>query len=147
RMGYRWYQAEGIEPLFEFGYGLSYTTFSLTELAFDGGDWTEEGPVTVSGTLSNTGAVAGAEVVQVYVQLPPATGQPPRRLVGFRKVWLEPGESLRVEIPIHLAASHHPMSVWSPAERAFVIPEGEFIMHMGTSSARTNPAGSFRVNP
>ena len=145
RMGYRWYQAEGIDPLFPFGHGLSYTTFTLTDVTADSGALPGAEPLRVRATVTNTGEVAGAEVVQVYLELPAATGQPPRRLVGFRKVFLEPGESTAVEIAVDPGASHHPLSVWSYAERAFVVPEGAFGVHVGTSSAATSLAGTFTV--
>ena len=89
-IGYRWYQAQGVQPLFGFGFGLSYTTFDLTEVTVDAPDGVSS-PVTVTASLTNTGPVAGAEVVQVYVGVP-ALGQPPKRLVAFQKVFLDPGD-------------------------------------------------------
>ena len=145
RMGYRWYQSEGIEPLFPFGHGLSYTSFSIADLSVDAGAVPGLGPVTVRATVTNTGERQGAEVVQVYLQLPDHTGQPPRRLVGFRKVLLEPGASSVVEIVIDPHASHHPLSVWSDAAHAFVVPVGRFAVHVGNSSAHTREAGIFTV--
>jgi beta-glucosidase len=145
RMGYRWYQSEGIEPLFAFGHGLSYTTFEVAEVSVATADHPHSSPLTVRARVSNTGAVAGAEVVQVYLELPAGTGQPPRRLVGFRKVPLEAGASAAVEIVVDPAASHHPLSVWSDGARAFVVPEGTFAVHVGTSSATTREAGTFTV--
>lgn len=144
RMGYRWYQSEGIEPLFCFGHGLSYSTFELSDLAVEAGGQPGTSPVTVtvSATVRNTGQVAGAEVVQVYLELPRSTGQPPRRLVGFAKARLEPGAQEGVEIVVDPAASNHPFSVWSDAERAFVLPTGDVVVHVGTSSALTQPAGT-----
>src|SRR3954453_23771630 len=85
-MGYRWYQAQGVPPLFPFGYGLSYTTFELTDVSVDPGERPGSAPITVGVTLTNTGRVAGAEVVQLYLGLPASTNQPPKRLVGFQKV-------------------------------------------------------------
>lgn len=145
KMGYRWYQSEGIEPLFAFGYGLSYTTFEFGEVAIDAGSNPGETPVKVSATVTNTGERAGAEVVQVYLELPAATNQPPRRLVGFQKVLLKPGDSQRVEIVIDPAAHNHPLSVWSYGDRGFVVPAGEFKVHAGTSSENTIVAGTFTV--
>jgi beta-glucosidase len=145
RMGYRWYQSEGIEPLFAFGHGLSYTTFALAGVAVTTADRPQGSALTVRARVTNTGTVAGAEVVQVYLELPAGTGQPPRRLVGFRKVPLEAGESAAVEIAVDPAASHHPLSVWSDAHRSFVVPEGAFTVHVGTSSATTREAGTFTV--
>jgi beta-glucosidase len=146
RMGYRWFQSEGIEPLFPFGHGLSYTTFALTDLAIDSGARPGAVPLRVFATVTNTGEVAGAEVVQVYLELPVAIGQPPRRLVGFRKVVLEAGASEAVEIIVDPDASHHPLSVWSCDEWTFVVPDGTFRVHVGTSSAATSEAGSFEVD-
>ncbi|WP_068401257.1 beta-glucosidase [Kribbia dieselivorans] len=145
RMGYRWYQSEGIEPLFPFGHGLSYTTFAVDDLAVEAGQVPGETPVTVRASVTNTGVRAGAEVVQVYLGLPPETGQPPLRLVGFQKVSLEPGARADVEITLDPAATNHPLSVWSDAQREFVVPAGTFTVHVGTSSAVTNPAGGFTV--
>jgi beta-glucosidase len=145
RMGYRWFQSERIEPLFPFGYGLSYTSFALTQTSVDAGARPGAVPLRIRATVTNTGEVAGAEVVQVYLELPEATGQPPRRLVGFRKVYLEPGARTGIEILVDPAASHHPLSVWSYAERGFVIPEGTFRVHVGNSSAATREAGSFTI--
>ena len=68
-------------------------------------------PVTVTASLTNTGPVAGAEVVQVYLGVP-SPGQPPKRLVAFAKVFVEPATSLPVTITIDPAATHHPFSVW-----------------------------------
>ena len=87
------YQAQGVKPLFPFGYGLSYTTFELTEVSVDPGERPGSTPITVGATVRNTGPVAGAEVVQVYLGLPASTNQPPKRLVGFQKVKVEPGAS------------------------------------------------------
>jgi beta-glucosidase len=82
-MGYRWFQSRGIEPLFGFGFGLSYTTFDIADLSVNAPDGANA-PVTVTASVTNTGAVAGAEVVQVYLGLP-VDGQPPNDLSGSRK--------------------------------------------------------------
>lgn len=133
RMGYRWYQAQGIEPLFPFGFGLSYTTFSVHDVAVGGTDQDGTQPVVVEASVTNTGSRAGAEVVQVYLAVP-SPKQPPKRLVGFAKVFVEPGETRPVAITVDPAATNHPLSVWSDAERAFVVPRGDFTVHVGTSS-------------
>jgi beta-glucosidase len=90
QIGYRWFQAQGIEPLFGFGFGLSYTTFDLAGVSVDAPE-AGPAPVTVTATVTNTGPVAGAEVVQVYLGVP-VPGQPPKRLVGFRSFVNPPGE-------------------------------------------------------
>ncbi|MEI2778438.1 MAG: glycoside hydrolase family 3 C-terminal domain-containing protein [Tetrasphaera sp.] len=139
-MGYRWYQARGIEPLFPFGFGLSYTTFEVSDLAVDAGSEPGVSLLTVRATVTNTGPVPGAEVVQVYLGLP-AQGQPPKRLVGFAKVALDPTQSEAVEIVIDPGATNHPLSVWSYAARDFVLPPGEVVVHVGTSSVDTVEVG------
>ena len=135
QMGYRWYQAQQLRPLFGFGHGLSYTTFDLTEVSVEAPNGVPD-PVTVTATVTNTGSVAGAEVVQVYLGIP-AGGQPPKRLVGFRKVRLQPGETQRVCITIDPRATNHPFSVWDYATRGFVIGSGTYTVYVGTSADDT----------
>jgi beta-glucosidase len=137
QMGYRWYQSQGIAPLFPFGYGLSYTTFELGELAVSPADSDGTAPLTVELTVTNTGEVAGAEVAQVYLGLPEAAHEPPKRLVGFRKVRLEPGASERVSLVIDPAATNHPLSVWDDGAHDFVVMPGRYTLHVGTSSEDT----------
>jgi beta-glucosidase len=147
QMGYRWFQSQGIASLFPFGYGLSYTTFELSAVSVDARDRPGSAPVTVRATVTNTGDVPGAEVVQVYVGLPAAADQPPKRLVGFEKVRVGPGASSQVEIVIDPAATNHPLSVWSRGEHAFVILPGEYTVYVGTSSEDTPSRHRFTVSP
>ncbi|KGN32127.1 beta-1,3-N-acetylglucosaminyltransferase [Knoellia sinensis KCTC 19936] len=134
-MGYRWFQGQGIEPLFGFGFGLSYTTFSVDDVVVEAADGVNA-PVVVSATVTNTGSVAGAEVVQVYVGVP-SEGQPPKRLVGFQKVFVEPGESATATITIDPEATNHPFSVWDYASGGFATVAGEYAIHVGTSADDT----------
>ena len=135
-MGYRWFQSEGIAPLFPFGFGLSYTTFALSEVSVAPAEADATTPVAVTVTVANTGEVAGAEVVQVYLGIP-VDGQPPKRLVGFAKVFLEPGESRTVTLTIDPEATHHPFGVWSCEAKAFVVVPGDYRVFIGTSSEDT----------
>ncbi|AKK10424.1 beta-glucosidase family protein [Corynebacterium uterequi] len=151
-MGYRWYQAQDITPMFEFGYGLSYTTFALNNLdvAAEGvrsgveETWstagrepgTVAGTVTVSVDVTNTGDRAGAEVVQVYAEIPVA-GQPPRRLVGFDKVHVKPGETATAVVKLELNSASHPFGVWDANAQSFAVRPGTYTLHVGTSSANT----------
>jgi beta-glucosidase len=132
QVGYRWFQAQNIEPLFGFGYGLSYTTFDIGDVTVTATDVANK-PVTVTATVINTGAVPGAEVVQVYLGVPVA-GQPPKRLVGFQKVFLEPGASKPVTITIDPAATNHPFSVWDYGAQGFVIKPGNYTVYVGNSA-------------
>lgn len=88
--GYRWYQQQGLAPLYPFGYGLSYTHFGYGRLKVESGR-----SLTVSFTVTNTGPRSGAEVAEIYAQPP---GSAYRRLVGFTKVALQPGETRRVSV-------------------------------------------------
>ncbi|HEX6954196.1 MAG TPA: beta-glucosidase [Agromyces sp.] len=92
-VGYRWYASRGIRPLFAFGHGRTYTTFSHDDLAVTGGE-----RVVAEATVANTGARAGADVVQFY--LVDAPEGPRRRLIGFERVELEPGEARRVRVEV-----------------------------------------------
>jgi beta-glucosidase len=142
-IGYRWFQAQGIKPLFGFGFGLSYTTFDITDVSVNAPDGANA-PVTVAGVVSNTGPVAGAEVVQVYLGVP-VEGQPPKRLLGFQKVFAEAGESKPVTITVDPAASNHPFSVWDYCTRAFVIKPGRYTVYVGNSADHTPHAVPFTV--
>jgi len=144
-IGYRWHQAQGIEPLFPFGYGLSYTTFSVADVTVSGTANDGSVPVVVEASVTNTGERAGAEVVQVYLGVP-SPGQPPRRLVGFTKVFLAPSQTSRVVLTIDPSATNHPLSVWSDAERAFVVPRGRFAVYVGTSSADATEVATVTVS-
>ena len=143
-MGYRWFQSQGIKPLFPFGYGLSYTSFELSGFSVTPSKTDGKSPIEVTVTVTNTGKVAGAEVVQVYLGIP-VQGQPPKRLVGFQKVYLEPNESREVTITIDPMATNHPMGVWDYYKRDFVVKPGEYTVYLGTSSEDTPYKGTVVV--
>lgn len=139
-IGYRWFQANDVKPAFPFGFGLSYTTFTVDNVKVCG----NANGIKVHAEVTNTGKVAGAEVVQVYVGIPSA-GQPPKRLIGFQKVFLEPGQSRQIELNISEQATHHPISVWDVVAHDFVVPQGEFIVYVGTSSEDNSHISKFTV--
>jgi beta-glucosidase len=148
-IGYRWYDANvsgqctvvnGVNPCvaFPFGHGLSYTSFSIGSPSVGLNAGTRAYDVKVR--VANTGTVAGAQVVQAYLQLPPTASavgvvQPPRRLVGFQKVELAPGASQEVTISINPAASNHPLAAWSKTYNMWITPAGTYTVHVGTSSS------------
>jgi beta-glucosidase len=94
-------------------------------------------PVIVRVSVTNTGQVAGAEVVQVYLGVP-KQDQPPKRLVGFQKVYLEPGESRAVTLTIDPRAAHHPFGVWDYCTRSFRTVPGDYTVYVGTSAENTS---------
>lgn len=142
QMGYRWYEAQRVTPVFPFGHGLSYTTFAYSDLNLT----PSQTGLTVEYTITNTGQRVGKEASQVYLTLPAAAAEPSKRLVGFRKVELQPGGSMRVSVIVGCAASNHPFSYFQPtnpqdlrtwADGDWVTPNGQFTVHVGGSSAQT----------
>jgi len=148
-IGYRWYDAnvsgqcavkQGRNPCvaFPFGHGLSYTRFAIGKpnLSRDAG----EGAWRAHARVTNTGKRAGAEVVQVYLSLPPSASaigaqQPPRRLIGFQRIELAPGASGEVSIAIDPKASNHPFAVWDEKAQGWTVPPGRFTIWLGRSSS------------
>jgi beta-glucosidase len=126
-VGYRYYDRFAEEPQFPFGFGLSYTTFSLDRLRVTR---RRGGTYTVSVSVRNTGTRAGAAVVQLYVGFPAAAGEPPNQLKGFAKVLLEPGRRRRVRMRLDSSS----FAAWSTADGAWVVHPGEYQLRVGTSS-------------
>ena len=133
-MGYRWYDAQRIEPLFPFGHGLSYTTFALTNLAVAPKLSDGKQPIKVSVDVQNTGTRMGAEVAQIYLQLPTTAGEPPKRLVAFQKVWLQPGEKRKVQLTIDPEATSHPLGIFDSAAQQWTIADGNYNVYVGNAS-------------
>jgi beta-glucosidase len=129
KVGYRWYDAQKIEPLFPFGFGLSYTTFAIRNLSVPKQVASNQ-PLQVTVEITNAGKVAGADVVQVYVASPVSAGEPPRQLRGFQKVSLSPGESKRVTIQLDDRA----FSIWDTAKNGWAVVPGEYTISAGDSS-------------
>ena len=111
KVGYKWYDAEKKSVLFPFGFGLSYTTYAYSGLSVS----LSKDITTVRFTIKNTGNRAGEEIAQVYASLPPAASEPPKRLVGWSKLHLEPGESKEVSVSIpakYLSIFDEPSNAW-----------------------------------
>ncbi|WP_228479430.1 beta-glucosidase [Microbacterium atlanticum] len=134
--GYKWYDENGVDPQFEFGFGLSYTSFEYSGLEIEHSDDPVTGEVhsTVSFTVKNTGAVAGSEIPQVYLSLPAAAEEPGKRLVGFDRVDLAAGESTRVEVEVDSTASNQPFSIWDVEADKWTVLDGEYEFSVGASS-------------
>jgi beta-glucosidase len=130
-IGYRWYDAHELAVSYPFGHGLSYTSFAYSDLAVAVLDVGAEPRVEISLTVTNTGARAGAEVVQVYVGDPVCSVyRPINELRGFSKLKLEPGASDRVTIELDKRA----FAYWHAARGEWVVEGGEFELRIGASS-------------
>lgn len=130
-IGYRWYDAKRITPLFPFGFGLSYTHFRYSKLRVRR---TSRDTAIVRFTIRNAGPAAGADVAQVYLGMPRAAGEPPRQLKGFQKLELRPGQSKTVSIRLGPTSFVH----WSDSHQTWVISAGRYTIYVGDSSALAN---------
>ncbi|EIW74755.1 glycoside hydrolase family 3 protein [Coniophora puteana RWD-64-598 SS2] len=163
---YRWFDYKNITPRYEFGYGLSYTTFEFSDLAItpvnntvDGIDqalvtnWENGGasPIAVGSTtaiwlhmpayqvtfnITNTGSRFGGEIAQLYLHHPPEADEPPSVLKGFTDVWAEPGQTVQASITL----SRHQLSVWDVVRQGWAKPNGTVTFSVGASSR------DFRLN-
>lgn len=124
-VGYRWYDSRNKVPAYEFGFGLSYTTFAYANLSVDP-------DLSVTFDLTNTGKRAGVEVPQLYVEFPPSATEPAKRLAGWARVELAPGERRRVRI----AADPYALRVWDTSASEWRHPAGRYRLHVGASSRK-----------
>ncbi|WP_137845425.1 glycoside hydrolase family 3 C-terminal domain-containing protein [Microbacterium sp. 2FI] len=136
QVGYKWYDEQGIEPLFEFGHGLSYTTFDYSKLKVRTKLDKKTGQVVskVSFFVENAGSRAGTEVPQVYLALPDTAAEPGKRLVGFDRIELAPGAKAKVEIVLDSMASNQPFGIWDVDADAWKVIGGEYTVSVGSSS-------------
>jgi len=127
-------------PLYEFGYGLSYTTFSVSDFTLSRSTVTKRGRLTASMTVKNTGDRAGDDVVQLYLHDPVASiSQPVRRLRGFQRVTLEPGASRRVSFTVDRSDFG-----FYDNRGKFVVEPGQIELYAGDSSS-ASLSRTFRV--
>ncbi|HKP08275.1 MAG TPA: glycoside hydrolase family 3 C-terminal domain-containing protein [Microbacterium sp.] len=141
-IGYRGYDELGIDPLFEFGYGLSYTDFAYESVEVvdpvarsgSGPDTSQPGLVRVQ--VRNTGTVKGTETVHLYNGPLPTdrVGTPPRQLLGWGQITLDPGATGTVEIPVELYSSAHKLAYWDAEWNYWITPTGETELFVGASS-------------
>lgn len=130
-VGYRHFDKRKIEPLFPFGHGLSYTDFEYTDIQLNGDSFSADDTVQISMTLTNAGAVAGTEVVQLYVADPMAPDDRPiQSLKGFEKLQLAAGESRQVclELPVR------ELEIFCPESNQWRLKKGGYIVCLGSSS-------------
>ena len=139
-VGYRWYDAQKIEPLFPFGFGLSYTTFAFGHLHIS--PQRADGQVQATAEVTNSGSVAGADVVQLYIAAPSAAGEPPHQLKGFQKVTLKPGEHKSVTLTLNPTA----FSIWDTAKKRWTVVNGNYEILVGDSSRNLPLHGTVRIH-
>jgi beta-glucosidase len=157
---YKYFDKYNVTPRFEFGYGLSYTTFNYSSevtispnttalsqayatgsLAIGGREDLWDIVATVSTSISNTGSVAGAEVAQLYVAFPDAADEPVRQLRGFDKVSIEAGESGTVSFEL----KRRDLSVWDVSAQSWKIESGEYVFYVGASSRDLRASATLTV--
>lgn len=140
-VGYRHFDAKTIEPLYPFGHGLSYTTYSYSDLTISREALSSTESVDVSVKVTNTGNRAGEEVVQLYLGFPSESAEPPKQLKGFAKLALEPGESRIVKFTV----SPELYSFWSAGSESWQVQPGTYQVMVGASSRDIRQSGSFQV--
>jgi len=134
-VGYKWYEAEHKQPLFAFGFGLSYTSYEYSGLSVD------STAKTVHFTVKNTGERAGTEIAEVYARLPKGADESFKRLAGWKRVTLAPGESQTVTIAIDPRV----LQTFDEANDRWNFAPGDYEVFVGTSSDNTPLAGSLLV--
>ena len=133
-VGYRWTDKQHIKPLFPFGYGLSYTTFKVSNLRADKKEMTADDQLTITADVKNVGFSAGAEVMQLYIgDTKSSQPRPVKELKGFKKIYLEPGETQQVSFTIDRSA----LSFYDEKTGDWTAEPGEFVAMVNNSSAPT----------
>lgn len=130
-VGYRWFDTKKIQPQFPFGYGLSYTDFSISHFSTDKVSYGKNEIIHAKFTIKNTGSLHGAEVVQLYVSDPVCSVlRPEKELKAFEKIFLKPGETKTVELQVKVAD----LAFYDELKKAWNAEAGEYILQIGNSS-------------
>jgi beta-glucosidase len=141
-VGYRYYDAKKVEPLFPFGYGLSYTIFEYSNLRMSTTELKAGKKLKVSIDIRNTGEREGKEVVQLYVwDVASSLIRPPKELKGFQKINLKPGETKTVEFTL----GEEELSFYDPERKQWVAEPGEFEIMLGSSSRDIRARALFQL--
>jgi beta-glucosidase len=135
KVGYKWYEAEHKQPLFAFGFGLSYTTYEYSALSVD------SAAKTVRFMVKNSGKRAGTEIAEVYAQLPKGADESFKRLVGWKRVSLSPGESQTITVAI----DDRPLQTFDEANNRWIFAPGDYQILVGPSSDNVLLTGSLQV--
>jgi len=137
KVGYKWFEAEHKQPLFAFGFGLSYTTYAYSALSVD------SNAKSVRLTVRNTGTRAGSEIAQVYARLPKDAGESFKRLVGWKRVTLAPGESQTITV----AVDQRVLQAFDEANDRWNFASGDYEVLVGSSSDSTPLSGTLSSVP
>jgi beta-glucosidase len=141
-VGYRHFDKYDIEPLFPFGHGLSYTEFELSNLQLSDERFKQGETLALSLSVVNTGAVAGAEVVQLYIaDHRPGEDRPRQSLKGFKKVWLKPGEKKLVSMTLAVEE----LNIFCPRESTWRSKPGTYSARIGSSSRDIRMEATFHI--
>jgi beta-glucosidase len=135
-VGYKWYQSQHKTPLFPFGFGLSYTTFTYSALTVD------SAAKTARFTVRNTGTRAGTEIAEVYATLPKGSDEPYQRLAGFARIALAPGKSQTVTVSIDPRV----LQTYDESAATWTLAPGSYQVLVGPSSDHTALTGSLLVH-
>lgn len=142
-VGYRWHEAKGIKPLFPFGYGLSYTSFTISDAQLNSTSLPADGTLTVTATVSNTGSRDGKEVVQAYVgKLNSRVERAPKELKGFSKVLVPAGAKQQVQISIPVSS----LAFYNEDAHAWEVEKGDYKLFLGNASNNIASELSFSIN-
>jgi beta-glucosidase len=141
-VGYRYYDKKDVAPLFPFGFGLSYSSFSYKNLRLSTDVLEPNQRLSVSVDVTNTGKYSGQEIVQLYVHdVECSVSRPPKELKGFAKVLLEPGETKTVTLHLEREA----LAYWDDVQHTWVAEAGEFEVLIGSSSQDIQALGVFKL--
>jgi beta-glucosidase len=141
-VGYRWFDTKKIKPIFPFGYGLSYTTFSYGKATASAKEMAQDGNITVTVPVTNTGAREGAEIVQLYVSdVKAPVERPVKELKGFQKVNLAPGETKEVTFTV----TPSDLAYFDADAHAWVSHPGDYRILVGSSSANITSTLPFKL--
>ena len=141
-VGYRWYDTKAIPVQFHFGFGLSYTTFTLSKPTTDKTDYAKTETVKMTFSVQNTGKVAGSEVAQIYITQENAPiMRPAKELKGFKKILLKAGEKKSVTIPVKV----QDMSYWDEKSSNWKVDPGKYTFSLGTSAGDIQYLGTVKV--
>jgi beta-glucosidase len=141
QVGYRWYDAQHITPLFPFGFGLSYTKFRFSNLHLSSDTVAPHRPLQVTARVTNTGKRAGDEVAQLYLTDPAMTGEPGRQLKGFDRIHLKAGRSKTVRFTV----GPHDASYWNSDDQRWTLAAGQYTIEVGDSSRSLPLSDTVRV--